>query len=170
MRNNRAISCGGARYPGQLCAMILTGTDAARFNVSRVSVEGNGGWTRQLYPLAPNVSTAQRRLVRAESFLHTFADAAVPQLPIYRLREAEGATSGAWPRIPGLPGKPPVLHPLAPTILGQKRFAWSNPPAPGQPASGAVVATVPLTAEAHAVAGQGVWFAVRALVNLTGHD
>ena len=105
MRNNRVISCGGARYPGQLCAMILTGADIAHCNVSWVSVEGNGGWARQLYPLAPNVSAAQRRLVRAESFLHTFADAAVPQLPIYRLREAEGATSGAWPRIPGLPGK-----------------------------------------------------------------
>ena len=63
-----------------------------------------------------------------------------------------------------------MLHPLAPTILGQKRFAWLNAPAPSQPVSGAVVATVPLTAEAHAVAGQGVWFAVRALVNLTGHD
>ena len=168
VRNNRVISCGGTRYPGQLCAMILTGTDSAHWNVSQVRVEGNGGWATQLLPLAPpNVTAAQLRSAQSRSFLETFVDAAVPQLPIYRLQGGTGAGgTSSWQQLAGVQAHPKLL-PLAKTILGEERFEWSSG---GAPNAGAIVATVPLTAEAHAVAGQGVWFAVRALCNHTGLD
>ena len=60
------------------------------------------------------------------------------------------------------------LRPLPKTILGELRFAWVS--VRGVPVSGAIVATVPLTAEAQAVAGDGVWFGLRARCNHTGTD
>ena len=169
VRNNRVISCRGTRNPpGQLCAMILTCTDSAHWNVSQISVEHNGGWATQLLPLTPNVTAAQLRTVQSESFLETFVDTAVPQLPIYRLQGSDLPTSGERPWLP-LTGvqKQPKLLPLLKTILGETRFAWSSGDAL---TAGAVVATIPLTSEARTVAGQGVWFVVRAMCDHTGKD
>ena len=135
-------------------------------------VEGNGGWATQVVLVVPpNVTVTQLRTSKSQSHLHTFVDAAVPQLPIYRLQQQSHSTSGVggsgpWKPFAGLAR--PDLRPLPKTLLGEERFSWTAPS--NSRATGGIVATVALTAEAQAVVGQGVWFGVRALCNHSGTD
>lgn len=83
--SNQVIGCGGARYPGQLCAMVATGIESAHWHARDVRVRGNGGWARQMWPLQPNITNSVAAGLPYASGFESFHDTGVTQRAVFSL-------------------------------------------------------------------------------------
>ena len=112
--------------PRQLCSMILTGSEGVHWNVSQVRVEGNGGWNTQLLHL-PLRMLPRSCGINSQSHLDTFVDAAVPQVPVYRLHQPSssgGNQIASWKPFQACQVQ---ICSHSDDILGEERYTWVLP-------------------------------------------